>query len=77
MKYLEHLLITFAVLALVTSFSLNLYLLSRTTKERQYKKEILLLMEKRNNTSNLTLETLYTDSINNAVKDWLKDGTDK
>ena len=77
MKYLEHLFITFAVLALVTSFSLNLYLLSRTTKERQYKKEILLLMEKRNNTSNLTLETLYTDSINNAVKDWLKDGTDK
>lgn len=60
---------------LVVSYSLNFILLSQTAKEIQYKQEILRLTEKRNNTASLALETLYTDSINNAVKEWLNDGT--
>lgn len=70
-------LVTFAVVSLLLSICLNFYLLGYSTKQLQYKKEILELTEKRNSTSSLALETVYQDSINNTVQSWLEDGTSK
>lgn len=65
------------VVLLLVSLSLNYYLLGYSTKQLQFKKEILELTEKRNSTSSLALETVYQDSINNAVLNWLEDDTSK
>ena len=73
-QYLLDLLI---FLCLGISLTLNFYLLQKYNNQLQYKKRVLELMEKRNNTVLLAKESLYTDSINNTVKDWLKDDTSK
>ena len=74
-KYFESIIVTIAIVAIVASYSLNFYLLGKTTKEQQYKIQILELIEKRNNAVSLALETVYQDSINNAVQNWLVDDT--
>jgi hypothetical protein len=73
-KYLLDLLI---FLCLGISLTLNFYLLEKYNNQLQYKKRVLELIEKRNNTVSLAKESLYTDSINNTVNDWLKDDTNK
>lgn len=70
-------LVTFAVVSLLISICLNLYLVGETTKEIQYKKQILELREKQIFTSSMALQTVYQDSINNTVEKWLEDGTSK
>lgn len=65
------------VMAIIVSLSLNYYLLSKVTKENQYKKRITELTIKRNSTSSMALYTVYNDSINNAVQIWLEDDTSK
>jgi len=66
-----------AVVSLLISICLNLYLVGETTKEIQYKKQILELREKQIFTSSMALQTVYQDSINNTVEKWLEDGTSK
>lgn len=73
-KYLLDLVI---FLSLGISLTLNFYFLQKYNNQLQYKKRVLELMEKRNNTVSLAKESLYTDSINNTVYDWLKDDTSK
>lgn len=73
-QYLLDLLI---FLCLGISLTLNFYLIQKYNNQLQYKKRVLELMEKRNNTVSLAKESLYTDSINNTVNDWLKDDTSK
>ena len=73
-QYLLDLLI---FLCLGISLTLNFYLLQKYNNQLQYKKRVLELKVKRNNTVSLAKESLYTDSINNTVKDWLKDDTSK
>lgn len=73
-KYLLDLVI---FLSLGISLTLNFYLLHKYSNQLQYKKRVLELMEKRNNTVSLAKESLYTDSINNTVNDWLKHDTSK
>lgn len=73
-KYLLDLVI---FLSLGISLTLNFYLLEKYNNQLQYKKRVLELIEKRNNTVSLAKESLYTDSINNTVNDWLKDDTSK
>ena len=70
-------LVTFAVVSLLLSICLNLYLVGETTKEIQYKKQIFELREKQILTSSMALQTVYQDSINNTVEKWLEDGTSK
>ena len=70
-------LVTFAVVSLLLSICLNFYLLGYSTKQLQYKKEILELREKQTRTSSMALQTVYQDSINNTVQSWLEDGTSK
>ena len=65
------------VMAIIVSLSLNYCLLSKVTKENQYKKRITELTIKRNSTSSMALYTVYNDSINNAVQIWLEDDTNK
>jgi hypothetical protein len=74
-KYFESIFVTIAVIAIVASYSLNLYLIRETAKQTSYKKEIIRLTEKRNSTISMALYTVYQDSINNAVQNWLEDGT--
>lgn len=62
-------------LLLGTSLTVNFYLLEKYNNQLQQKKRVLELMEKRNNTVSLAKESLYTDSITNAVNDWLGYGT--
>lgn len=76
-KYFESIILTIAIAAVVYSYSLNLYLLWGATKETSYKKEILRLTEKRNSTASMALYTVYQDSINNTVQNWLEDDTSK
>ena len=73
-KYLLDLVI---FLSLGISLTLNFYFLQKYNNQLQYKKRVLELIEKRNNTVSLAKESLYTDSINNTVKNWLKDDTSK
>lgn len=73
-KYFESIILTIAIVAIVFSYSLNLYLLWETAKQTSYKKEIIRLTEKRNSTISMALYTVYQDSINNAVQNWLEDG---
>lgn len=74
-KYFESIFVTIAVIAIVASYSLNLYFIRETAKQTSYKKEIIRLTEKRNSTISMALYTVYQDSINNAVQNWLEDGT--
>lgn len=71
-KYLFDL---FIFLCLGISLTLNFNLLVKWENQLQYKKRVLELMDKRLNTTSLAMESLYTDSINNAVKDWLRNET--
>ena len=59
------------VITLGVNVASNLYLLDYSTKQLQYKKRILELEQKKNNTSSMALETVYQDSINNTVNLWL------
>lgn len=70
-------LVSIAVVSLLLSICLNLYLVGETTKEIQYKKQILELREKQILTSSMALQTVYQDSIYNTVEKWLEDGTSK
>ena len=72
-KYLLDLVI---FLSLGISLTINFYFLQKYNNQLQYKKRVLELMEKRNTVS-IAQESLYTDSINNTVNDWLKDDTSK
>lgn len=65
------------VVAIIVSLSLNYCLISEVTKQYQYKKRITELTIKRNSTSSMALYTVYQDSINNAVQNWLEDDTSK
>lgn len=76
MKYLEQLFLAAAILMVAASYTLNFYFLGETEKQIEHKKEILRLTEKRNS-SNPALKTVYQDSINNAVINWLENGTVK
>lgn len=73
-QYLLDLLI---FLCLGISLTLNFYLLEKYNNQLQYKKRVLELKVKRNNTVSLAKESLYTDSINNTVNDWLNNETSK
>lgn len=73
-KYLLDLVI---FLSLGISLTLNFYLLEKYNNQLQYKKRVLELKVKRNNTVSLAKESLYTDSINNTVNDWLNNETSK
>ena len=75
-KYFKYLVGITLVLTLGVNVATNLYLLDYSTKQLQYKKRILELEQKKNNTSSMALETLYQDSINNTVNLWLY-GTSK
>jgi len=72
-KYFKYLVEITLVLTLGVNVASNLYLLDYSTKQLQYKKRILELEQKKNNTSSMALETLYQDSINNTVNLWLYD----
>ena len=72
-KYFKYLVGITLVLTLGVNVATNLYLLDYSTKQLQYKKRILELEQKKNNTSSMALETLYQDSINNTVNLWLYD----
>lgn len=64
-------------LSIGISLTLNFYLLEKYNNQLQYKKRVLELKVKRNNTVSLAKESLYTDSINNTVNDWLNNETSK
>lgn len=75
-KYFKYLVLFTLVVTLVVNVATNLYLFDYSTKQLQYKKRILELEQKKNNTSSKALETVYQDSINNTVNLWLY-GTSK
>lgn len=77
MKYLEQLFITIVTISIVASLSLNVYLLSEATKQTEYKEKVLRLKKQRSEAVNYTLYYKYCDSVNNAVNEWLQDGTSK
>lgn len=70
-KYFKYLVLFTLVVTLVVNVATNLYLFDYSTKQLQYKKRILELEQKKNNTSSKALETVYQDSINNTVNLWL------
>lgn len=74
---MKNLVLAILTILLIGSIYINLYLVGGTTKEIQYKKQILELREKKILTSSMALQTVYQDSINNTVKCWLEDGTSK
>lgn len=62
-------------LLLGTSLTVNFYLVSQINQDKQTKERIRELVEKREYSVSMELETIYTDSVNNVVYDWLGYGT--
>lgn len=70
-NYLKDLVV---LLSFLVVLGCNIYYMQRYNHEIQYKKRIIELTEKRNNTVSMTLETVYQDSIDNVLDEWLNDG---
>ena len=64
----------FVLLAFTVTLFCTIYYMQLYNHEIQYKKRIIELTEKRNNTVSVALETVYQDSINNVLDEWLNDG---
>jgi hypothetical protein len=73
-NYLNNLLYT---AVLLFSVSLNFLQLAENQRNRHYKERIIELQEKSDNTASIAMITMYQDSINNVLNNWLSDETSK
>lgn len=73
-NYLNNLLYT---AVLLFSVSLNCLLLAENQRNRHYKERIIELQEKSDNTASIAMITMYQDSINNEIQNWLNNETSK